>query len=277
MKKVYAQLLCLAAMTQPITAGWSIPLLNTKPNYSRQIKSEKQGLEKRVRQYQDEMVQLRQQIKALQLANVKLNDQSLQSVRKKLNEEMEELKQQLQQIENESLKLEEIRKDLENMLEAEKQKVEELKKQLSGRDVDKAQLKANYEKEIALLREKLDSDLAAKFDEYKTLMEKRMDHALDQQKAQLTAEKNEAVLAAESRVRKEADKRIQEEQKKAEEAIEREKQKMRKLVKALAAREKRLVLDAEAETTPSKNGPITSVKSSKPMNFKADSVRGNVK
>jgi chromosome segregation ATPase len=275
MRTVYIQLLCLAAMTQPISAGWSIPFLGSKPNYSKQINSEKQGLEKRVRQYQDEMVQLRQQIKALQIANAKLNDRSLSSVRNKLNEEVEELKQQLQQLEKESLKLEEIRKELEHMLEAEKAKVEELKQQLSGRDVDKAQLKAEYEKEITLLRKKFDANLTAKLDEYKVLMEKRMDQALAEQKAQLIAEKNEAVMAAENRVRKEADKRIQEEQKKAEEAIEREKEKMRKLVKALAEREKRIVSDAEAGT--SKNAAISSSKSGKPLNLKAETVRGNMK
>lgn len=279
MKKVYVQLLCLAAVAQPITAGWSIPLLGgRKPSFSNQIKSEKQSLEKRVRQYQDEMVQLRQQIKALQLANSKLyDDQSSRSEQNRLKEEAEELQLQLQQLEKESLKLEEIKNDLQKMLEDEKAKVEELKKKLSDRDADKAQLKAAYEKEISLMREKFDSMLADKLEELKALMEKRMDQALAEQKSQLTTEKNEAVMAAESRVHKEADQRIQEEQKKAEESIEREKQKMRQLVKALAEREKKRAINGDAGSTSSKDTPITSSKSSKPFNLKAESVRGNVK
>jgi chromosome segregation ATPase len=240
-------------------------------SYVRSLEDQRRILERQLRQNQDEIFQLRKQIKTLQLATTKW--MSTMNRESNSNEELKFMKEQVKFLEVEIARIETIRSDLAEMLTTAQLKAEKFQEALADANSNTEVLKANHEREIAALREKFDIKMAQKLEALKILMEQRMEEALEAERKISKLEQIAAVEEAERRVMKDAEKQLSKEQRRTEELVEKEKIKMRKLVKALAEREKKLL--GQSERNANRMAVNTSAKSQ--GNRKPDTVRGPLK
>jgi chromosome segregation ATPase len=239
-------------------------------SYVRSLEDQRRVLERQLRQNQDEIFQLRKQIKTLQLATNKwMSQMNREST---TNEEVKFLSEQVKFLEEEIARIEAIRSDLTDMLTTAQLKAERFEEALAGANNNAEVLKATHEREIAALRQNFESKMAQKLEELKVLMEQRMEEALEAERKISKLEQIAAVEEAECRVQKVAEKELSKEQRRTEELVEKEKIKMRKLVKALAEREKKLLGQSER-----KNRMTSNISAKSQGIRKPDTVRGPLK
>lgn len=253
------------------------PSYRTASNYQKLLQEQRDLLERQLRQTREELAHLRKQVKsnasksiAVRASNVKA--QQGEALR---FEETKMLNQQLTELETAMAKLQEMKDRLEALLLEEQEKMAALQVKLEEAETSSEELKAKHEKELELLRAELEAKASTQLAELKKMMKEQMKLALDQQKATAERERQKAILETEQKLQKQAELRLQTEQKKAEEAVEKEKVKMRKLVKALAEREKKLLAAAEKEAAKrtSAGGASSTQASSSSANQKATVTR----
>jgi hypothetical protein len=218
--------------------------------YRQLLEEQRDLLERQLRQTREELSLLRQQYQALQQS--KGNDKFLKA------DQARRLKHQITELQDEVRKLTELRQDLERMLQEEQMKVVALQTKVQELHEASGVMKDQYERELQFLRRDMEEQANRQLDALRALMENRMKEALEKarqaaekerEQARLVAvkEREAAVRETERRLQIQADKLLAAEKKNAEEAVEREKVKMRKLIKALAEREKKLLSQAEQE------------------------------
>jgi myosin heavy subunit len=218
--------------------------------YRQLLEEQRDLLERQLRQTREELSLLRQHYQTLQRS--KGNDRLLK------DDQSRRLKQQITELQDEVRKLTELRQDLERMLQEEQLKVVALQTKVRELHEAKGAMKDQYERELQYLRRDMEEQANRQLEALRALMENRMKEALEKarqaaekerEQARITAlkDKEAAVRETERRVQLQADKQLLAEKKNAEEAVEREKVKMRKLIKALAEREKKLLSQAEQE------------------------------
>lgn len=237
------------------------------------LEDQKKLLERQLRQNQDEMFQLRNQMKRLQQANTAW--MRIRSKNESDNQmEMDFLKEEVARLEEEINNMERIKIELEQLLESEKQNVAQLQRLLEDARNSGDALRVKYEWEIEELRKQMDIKLRQKIDELNDLMEKRLKETIEAERKSAEVEKKAAIEEAKRIVQTDADKRISEAQRKAADAVEQEKIKMRKLVKALAEREKKLFAESASDRKAARisNGVTSNKRTRKP-----DVVRGPLK
>jgi hypothetical protein len=166
---------------------------------------------------------------------------------------------------------------MEALLQVEQNKVVVLQEKLAVAETESAAAVGKLERELATLQQQLEKKTTQQLQELEAIWNQRMKDALTQAATVSLAAQQQAVHAAEERVRLQAATELQAERGKATAAVEREKVKMRKLVKALAVREKKLLAATEQRSTSQPQRLAAADAKTKQVNRKADTVRGPLK
>lgn len=247
---------------------------------------------------------LKSQEEALQLRNLlKLLSQQYRKAsmeeRRELKTRQGSLIVEIENLKIHVKQLEALRTELEALLQLEQVKVKRLEEQLANSKDDSEEEKLRYERELQTLRETLLKESKEKLQQLETIMDRRVQDAIrltreqvefeyrikiqqaiekQQQKAstQLIKEREKVQKEAEQenlvklqhaieKEQRRATQELQQERKRLEQAVEKERVKMRKLIKALAIKEKKLIAEAEQKrqnvattTTPSTSSPSLS-------------------
>eukprot|EP00535_Pseudo-nitzschia_heimii_P004472 CAMPEP_0197173738 /NCGR_PEP_ID=MMETSP1423-20130617/548_1 /TAXON_ID=476441 /ORGANISM="Pseudo-nitzschia heimii, Strain UNC1101" /LENGTH=340 /DNA_ID=CAMNT_0042622589 /DNA_START=176 /DNA_END=1198 /DNA_ORIENTATION=+ len=203
----------------------------------------------------------------------------------KLEKEREkEQKEALRRLEDEIKQLDKMKAELEKMLETSAQKIEALELQLAEQDSLTAKMEDSYIDKIWKLEQKLADVQTAQLEKLAEINQQKVDAAVQEalrvQEAEFRAKMEETTM----RLTKEHARAMEQEKLRSSKAVETERKKMRKLVRALAMREKKLKLhasgpsatkaDTEEEPIPKKT--IKTSSSSKQRPFTAPTSRGTI-
>jgi len=294
-------LLCLLAITQangysPIgrlfdvrlglwglgpSSGWrQLFRLPPAKRYRKMLQEQTVLLDRQLRQSQEELIQIKKRFHALQEKQLSLTAQSSverrdrEAVRK---QEMQSLKAQVATLEQQIGRINTMKEEMEALLQVEQNKVVVLQEKLAVAETESAAAVGKLERELATLQQQLEKKTTQQLQELEAIWNQRMKDALTQAATVSLAAQQQAVHAAEERVRLQAATELQAERGKATAAVEREKVKMRKLVKALAVREKKLLAATEQRSTSQPQRLAAADAKTKQVNRKADTVRGPLK
>ena len=250
-------------------AGWRRKRLTSSPAalYRKLLEEQRDLLERQLRQAREELQLIRNQYQQLQrrsgggLASSSLTADRIRAFKRQISEGEGQIRQ-----------LTELRQDLERLLQEEQSKVAALEATVHELRRASGELKQRYERELQQLRKDMEEQANRQLEALRALMENRMKEALE--KARMAADKEReqvriaaqrerdaAVKETERRIQLLADRQLQVERQNADEAVEREKVKMRKLIKALAEREKKLLSQAEHDKQPKTASKTSTAKS----------------
>uniref|UniRef100_A0A7S4ERD8 Uncharacterized protein n=1 Tax=Pseudo-nitzschia australis TaxID=44445 RepID=A0A7S4ERD8_9STRA len=191
--------------------------------------------------------------------------------RKEKQKEEDRLEKQRQKEQEEILlrsnleisQLEKMKAELETLLETSARKIEELEQQLRSQETLTVELEASYQKKIAKLELQLNDVQTSQLEKLEELHQQRIDAAV---KEALNVQEKEFAARMEDttkRLTKEYAKAMEDEKLRSSKAVETERKKMRKLVRALALREKKLKLQSDPtndDETTEKTTTTTSVR-----------------
>jgi hypothetical protein len=215
-------------------AFWSSPSVQ----YRRLLEEQRDLLERQLRQTREELAQVRKQYQELQKRK---NAQVTSEQTKLYHERIAALERELEEAAG-------LRHKLEKALDLEKRKVTELEAKIkklehkrSAKDV------ADHQAQLQALRQELEASATEQLQELRITMEQRMQEALKHARVAAEQEKQLALEETTSRLTKEFQKQLEDQTRTADLAVERERIKMRKLIKALAEREKTLLQQSEAQ------------------------------
>ena len=153
-----------------------------------------------------------------------------------------EQKEAMSRLQKEIKALEQMKAQLEKMLETSAKKIESLVEQLTTSENLTAKMEASYKDKIAKLEKQLEDVQSAQVGKLTEIHQQKIDAAVQEalrvQEAEFRAKMEETTL----RLSKEHAKEMEQEKLRSAKAVEAERQKMRKLVRALALREKKLKL-----------------------------------
>lgn len=168
-----------------------------------------------------------------------------------------EQKEALARLQSEIKQLEGMRAELETMLETSARKIETLEEQLALQDSLTAKMEVSHKEKIALLEQQLADVQTAQLEKLAEINQERVDaavrEALKAQEAEFLSRMEETTL----RLTKEHARAMEQEKLRSSKAVETERKKMRKLVRALAMREKKLKLQAPAAAAAAKSSSKT--------------------
>ena len=153
-----------------------------------------------------------------------------------------EQKEAMSRLQKEIKALEQMKAQLEKMLETSAKKIESLVEQLTTSENLTAKMEASYKDKIAKLEKQLEDVQSAQVGKLTEIHQQKIEAAVQEalrvQEAEFRAKMEETTL----RLSKEHAKEMEQEKLRSVKAVEAERQKMRKLVRALALREKKLKL-----------------------------------
>jgi len=153
--------------------------------------------------------------------------------------------QTVKRLEKEIKELEKMKADLERLLNTSAKKIEELEEQLRSQESLTAELEGSYQKKITELEQKLSDLQKSQLEKLKELHQQKIDaavkEALKAQEAEFLAKMEETT----QRLTIEHAEAMEVEKLRSSKAVETERKKMRKLVRALALREKKLKLQSD--------------------------------
>ena len=232
--------------------------------YQTMLREENERLERQIQQLQQELTQTKQQY-SKQTQRYQKFKRQLKAKHDILTQEdlVHELKAQVQHLEETLREFEKIKKNLQSLLEQEEAKVAALQDRLAQATEDSEAARAKYEKDLADLQQQMERQAAQQLAALRQTLEQS--HALQMKQAAERAQQAQerALKDAKEKWQKQAASALQKEkdaaaamlkqmEATAAAALEQEKQasvaavgqeksKMRKLVKALAEREKKLL------------------------------------
>ena len=190
-------------------------------------------LERQLRMAKEEALQLRK------LLNVSAKTSRRQSVAE-TRDEQAVWKEQLSLLLAQMLDMEILQKELQTLLNDERERSTELEKQLKNEKANVEELIETHEAEMKELQKTLDNILQKQLKELRKTMDIQIKEASEKAVKETLRKGEEKMKEAVDRVQTKAQKELDLERQKSEDAVERERVKMRKLVKALADREKKL-------------------------------------
>jgi DNA repair exonuclease SbcCD ATPase subunit len=230
--------------------GWfSFGVGKVEDRYRQSLEDQIQILERQARAAREETTQLR---KLAKLAGRSSGDAA------------SSIRQELVMLQKQVLQLETFKQEMEVLLKEEQDRSDELENKLI--DSGSSELQLHNEHLIAM--EQLEKTLLIKakkqIEELNTLMDLRVKESADRARQEALKEMDKKITEAVSKVEIKLKMELEEERKKASDAVEKERAKMRKLVKALAEREKKATPTGKATvsaTSRKQNTTPTSVRS----------------
>jgi len=238
--------------------------------YQYSLEEQVRLLERQLRTTKDEATQVR---KLLKLASQTSRRHAVNQAR----EEQAIFKAELSVLLAQLAKMEGLKKDLELLLEEEQKRVVELEKLLKGEEANAEELLKQHEAEIMELQKALNMKMQKQVDELQKTMDTKIKEATNHARTEALKQLDEKIKDAVEKVQTKAEKDLELERQKSLEAVERERVKMRKLVKALAEREKKVFTNHEQQQH---RGTMISGTSSLASNMKqtgTNSVRSPIK
>ncbi len=189
-----------------------------------------------------------------------------------------EQKEALARLQKEIKQLEQMKTELEKMLETSAKKIELLEEQLSTQETLTAKLEASYKDKIAKLEQQLADVQTSQLEKLTEINQQKIDAAVQEALRAQEAEFRAKMEETTRRLSKEHAKQMEQEKLRSSKAVEAERKKMRKLVRALALREKKLKLQSptEAKEETSKKTSIKTKKSSQQKQFVPPTSRGTI-
>lgn len=164
-------------------------------------------------------------------------------------ERRKEQKETLLRLQGEIRQLEQMKDELEDLLETSANEIEELEEKLWSQESLTAELEESYKQKIIELETKLSDVQTTQLKKLTVLHQQKLDtavkEALEAQEAEFRAKLEETT----KRLTKEHAKEMEQEKLRSLKAVETERKKMRKLVRALALREKRLKLQRSSSSS----------------------------
>jgi chromosome segregation ATPase len=263
------------------SGGWGrLFRLPPAKRYSKLLQEQTFLLDRQLRQSEEELLQVKKRFKALQEQQLQQTASSITKGRQRevaQNQSIHTLKQQVAQLEQEISRITAMRDEIQIFLTEQQEKVQTLQDQLATAATESDAAKERFERQLTALQQELEAKTTKQLEELRIMMEKKTKVALEQARVSAAKELKEAVEKTEHRVEQQAEKRLQEEQRKAQKAVEQEKVKMRKLVKALAKREKKLLAKTEKEPKTATRLSASTADAKHLAARKADTVRGPLK
>jgi hypothetical protein len=207
-------------------------------HYRAMLMEQRDLLERQLRQSREELVALRHQYAELQKSRRTSADKSevIKAYKLKITELEEELKQATQ-----------ASQDISKLLALEQKKVKALQAKVHLLETANDNVKEQYEQELALLKKEFDDQATQQLATLQQTLHHQLHVAVATAQRQAGLEQATAIAETESRLQRQHSSELKALQQQADAAVEREKVKMRKLIKALAEREKKLVATAERE------------------------------
>ena len=248
----------------------------------------KESLEEQVVLLNEQLMHARTEIATLRenakkrKSNSRVKPVPLSKEEEKANTKLEkqrakEQKEALARLEKEVKQLEQMKGELEKMLETSAKKIELLEEQLASQEDLTAKLEASYKDKIAKLEEQLEKVQTAQLEKLTEIHQQKIDAAVQEalrvQEAEFRAKMEETT----KRLSKEHAKEMEQEKLRSSKAVETERKKMRKLVRALALREKKLKLQTPTGKEESAKKTSVKTKTSSPKNpFVPPTSRGTI-
>jgi len=190
----------------------------------------------------------------------KLNKEKAKKEQQLEKQREKEQKEALSRLEGEIKQLEQMKGKLEKLLETSAIRIEALEAKLASQDSLSAEKEASYKEQIAKLKSTLADLQTAQLEKLTEIHQQKIDaavrDALNAQAAEFRAKMEETT----ERLTREHAKEMEQEKLRSSKVVETERKKMRKLVRALALREKRLKLqnlDSSSTTKSSKDETST--------------------
>lgn len=211
--------------------------------------------------------------------------------RAKLEEQLEkkrhkEQKEALARLQKEIQQLEKMKDELGKMLETSATKIELLEEQLQTQGSLTAKLEASYTAKIAKLEQTLADVQTAQLEKLKEIHQEKIETAVQESLRAQEAEFKAKLEETTKRLSKEHAKDMEQEKLRSSKAVEVERKKMRKLVRALAMREKKLKIsspmsssskeDSSSSSSTAKKTSIQTSSSSQKKPFTAPTSRGTI-
>ena len=226
-------------------------------------------MDRQLRTTREEAAQLRNLLKVSQQTVRKgsLDEKRAQSARETA------LRQALTELQTHAKQLESLRDELQELIASQDAKIAQLKQQLAETKESSEQAKVAYEKELEALQARLVRESKQQLQALQELMDRRVQDAVRQTRTQVEADYQKKMQDQQSKAVSQlqeerqrsqqavekAELQLQEERQRSQQAVEKERIKMRKLVKALAVKEKKLLDKAEQQmvktTTTSSSSP----------------------
>ena len=225
-------------------SSW-IPFWKFQPSaselYRQTLEDQVLLLDRQLRQSRDELILLRKQL-GTGMGSSSSSSSSSSSGRSTRTQKAttSALKQQVATLQSQVNQLERMKLQLEQLLEEEQRKVGELERQLQEQQALTEEIKERYERQLEALQQQLEQTARDQMRVLEKMWEERLKQAVEAATVAALAEVETKLAQATERVRQEKEREIEMERRRSTEAVEREKMKMRKLVKALAIREKKL-------------------------------------
>ena len=193
-------------------------------------------MDRQLRQTRDELTRLREQW------TVKTGPPDGNSaIPNASKEELAALKQQVSTLTLQVKQLTKMKEELEEMLEKEQARVDELEEALAQERQLTKELQEGYERQLKELQVQLEKKAQKQLDDLRKLMEQRVEQAAEAARISAQRMVQEQIDLATTQLRLEQQREMDAERRRSEQAVDAEKRKMRKLVKALAIREKKIL------------------------------------
>jgi len=218
--------------------GWALFKRRDSPSerYRKELEDQVAALDRQLRTSREEAMRLRKLVKLTSDSKRKATVaewKTTKSNQQSLHKELSLLQQQIQQ-------MEQFREELEKLLEVAHARIKELEQLLEKESAKAVQLQKQHELEMQELRKSLVAKAQKQLEEINRLMEQRIREATEAARREALSEVDQTVADATQKVQRQADRVLEKERRLSQEAVEKERVKMRKLVKALAEREKSL-------------------------------------
>jgi chromosome segregation ATPase len=172
------------------------------------------------------------------------------------------LQQHIHTMESQISRLEQMKQELQDLLEASMARVKELEAKLAEQEVLALDLQQNYEQQIATLCASMEQMAAQQVAQLEALMDERVEQAGEATWQAELAKVQDQIQQVTDHMKGEHEKSLQAECQRSTKAVEGEKKKMRKLVKALAIQEKKLLAKAERDRQTNDNNGGASISTS---------------
>jgi paraquat-inducible protein B len=155
--------------------------------------------------------------------------------------------QKVQTLTKQIVRLEAMKLEMEELLKDSATRVEELEAKLLEQETLTKEWEQKYQAQLEELQLTMQNKAQAQLSELSNLMEERVAQAAEVARQTELVKVDQKIAEITEELRKEHLKALMAERKRSAVAVEQEKKKMRKLVKALAIREKKLIVKAERD------------------------------
>ncbi len=233
---------------------------NPQQIYRQSLEEQVLLLDQQLRQAREELIGLRDRRKEF-IKNQKISRfvVSGKEQRKAIQKEQTLLQQKIESMLIQLEQMERMKVELEELLQASNLRIQELEAKLVEQHDLTRELEENYKQQIAAIKASLADTAAQQSSQFEAMQQERIRQAADAARQEAMLEVEERISQVTEDLQAQHEKAMQAERQRSIKAVELEKKKMRKLVKALAIREKKLLAKAARDRNKTKKTLIDEI------------------